>query len=95
MYLTAGDCLLAKVELVYLYGLYFFSHQSCATGTLLLPKEIYPHKSDTKFSSTYSLTLTFFKRFLNRFLWKFEKKSKKVWQVRKSRYLCSPFRKER
>ena len=58
MYLTAGDCLLAKVELVYLYGLYFFSHQSCATGTLLLPKEIYPHKSDTKFSSTYFLTLT-------------------------------------
>ena len=58
MYLTAGDCLLAKVEFVYLYGLYFFSHQSCATGTLLLPKEIYPHKSDTKFSSTYFLTLT-------------------------------------
>ena len=43
---------------MYLYGLYFFSHQSCATGTLLLPKEIYPHKSDTKFSSTYFLTLT-------------------------------------
>ncbi len=35
-----------------------FLIESCATGTLLLPKEIYPHKSDTKFSSTYFLTLT-------------------------------------
>ena len=26
--------------------------------TLLLPKEIYPHESDTKISSTYFLTLT-------------------------------------
>ena len=36
----------------------YISHQSCATGTLLLPKEIYPHKSGTKFSSTYFFTLT-------------------------------------
>ena len=27
-----------------LFGLYIFSHQSCATGTLLLPKDIYPRK---------------------------------------------------
>ena len=30
-----------------LFGLYSFSHQSCATGTLLLLKEIYPRKSIT------------------------------------------------
>ena len=28
-----------------LFGLYLFSHQSCATGTLLLQKKIYPRKS--------------------------------------------------
>ena len=28
-----------------LFGLYLFSHQSCATGTLLLRKKIYPRKS--------------------------------------------------
>ena len=28
-----------------LFGLDFFSHQSCATGTLLLQKKIYPRKS--------------------------------------------------
>ena len=28
-----------------LFGLYLFSHQSCATGTLLLRKQIYPRKS--------------------------------------------------
>ena len=28
-----------------LFGLYVFSHQSCATGTLLSPKDIYPRKS--------------------------------------------------
>ena len=28
-----------------LFGLYSFFHQSCATGTLLLQKEIYPQKS--------------------------------------------------
>ena len=27
-----------------LFGLYLFSHQSCATGTLLLRKQIYPRK---------------------------------------------------
>ena len=29
-----------------LLGLYSFSHQSRVTGTLLLHKELYPHKSD-------------------------------------------------
>ena len=28
-----------------LFGIYLFSHQSCATGTLLLQKKIYPRKS--------------------------------------------------
>ena len=28
-----------------LFGLYLFSHQSCATGTLLLRKQIYSRKS--------------------------------------------------
>ena len=28
-----------------LFGQYSFFHQSCATGTLLLQKEIYPQKS--------------------------------------------------
>ena len=42
---------------LYIFMVYIFSHQSCATGTLLLPKEIYPHKSDTKFSSTYFLVM--------------------------------------
>ena len=28
-----------------LFGLYLFSHQSCATDTLLLRKKIYPRKS--------------------------------------------------
>ena len=28
-----------------LFGLYSFFHQSCATGTLILQKEIYPQKS--------------------------------------------------
>ena len=28
-----------------LFGLYLFSHQSCATGTLFLRKQIYPRKS--------------------------------------------------
>ena len=28
-----------------LFGLDLFSHQSCATGTLLLQKKIYPRKS--------------------------------------------------
>ena len=27
-----------------LFGLYVFSHQSCATGTLLIPKDIHPRK---------------------------------------------------
>lgn len=41
-----------------LFGLAIFSHQSFATGTLLLQKDIYPHNPDTKFSSAYFFTLT-------------------------------------
>ena len=33
-----------------LFGLYLFSHQSCATGTLLLRKQIYPRKSSLNLS---------------------------------------------
>ena len=40
-----------------LFGPDVFSHQSCATGTLLLPKSILI-KSDTKFSSTYFFMFT-------------------------------------
>ena len=30
--------------MIVFFGLYVFSHQSCATGTLLIPKDIYPRK---------------------------------------------------
>ena len=37
---------------VRLFGLYFSSHQSCTSSTLLLRKEIYPRKS---FTNLYQL----------------------------------------
>jgi len=36
-----------------LFGLYVFSHQSCATGTLLLPKDIYPRKYRQFFANLF------------------------------------------
>ena len=36
-----------------LFGLYVFSHQSCATGTLLLPKDIYPRKYRQIFTNLF------------------------------------------
>ena len=44
-------CLLSNIQKITciilrnLFGLDLFSHQSCATGTLLLKKKIYPRKS--------------------------------------------------
>ncbi len=45
------------VYISFLISQFLFSSVMCHRQ-LLLPKEIYPHKSDTKFSSTYFLTLT-------------------------------------
>ena len=36
---------ITRIILRNLFGLYLFSYQSCATGTLLLRKQIYPQKS--------------------------------------------------
>ena len=41
-----------------LFGLDSFSHQSCATGTLLLLKGIYPRKFITNLYQLIFLTLT-------------------------------------
>ena len=40
-----------------LFGLYLFSHQSCATGTLLLRKQIYPRKSSPNLRQVIFFTL--------------------------------------
>ena len=39
------------------FGLYLFSHQSCATGTLLLRKQIYPLKSSLNLRQVIFFTL--------------------------------------
>ena len=40
-----------------LFGLDLFSHQSCATGTLLLQKKIYPRKSSLNLKQVIFFTL--------------------------------------
>ncbi len=40
-----------------LFGLDLFSHQSCATGTLLLQKKIYPRKSSPNLKQVIFFTL--------------------------------------
>ena len=45
LYLLSNLQKITCIILRNLFGLYLFSHQSCATGTLLLQKKIYPRKS--------------------------------------------------
>ena len=54
------------IILVNLFGLYSFSHQLCATGTLLFRKEIYPRKYNANLTQ-----LIFFKLLKNKKMSKF------------------------